>query len=65
VSDWKPIETAPQGKEVMTKIHDKLGCRNEQPLVLKKTLWWFPDGSMYVYYAPTHWKEIENANCKV
>lgn len=66
MSDWKPIETAPQGKEVMTKIDDTWGgCRNEHSLILKETLWWLPDGSMYVYYAPTHWKEIENADCKV
>lgn len=29
---------------------------NEQPLVLKGKLWFFPDMSMYVYYTPTHWK---------
>jgi hypothetical protein len=21
-------------------------------------MWWFPDGSMYVYYTPTHWKPL-------
>ena len=20
-------------------------------------LWFFPDGSMYVYYTPTHWRD--------
>ena len=55
MSEWKPIETAPEGVEVMTKIDDEYGCRNEQPLRRQKNLWWFPDGSMYVYYRPTHW----------
>lgn len=22
-------------------------------------LWWLPDGSMYVYFVPTHWREIQ------
>jgi hypothetical protein len=22
-------------------------------------MWWFPDGSVYVYYTPTHWREME------
>jgi hypothetical protein len=60
--DWQPIETAPEGVEVMTAIIDHNGPRMEQSLVKRtrepgKTvpLFWFPDGSMYVYYAPTHW----------
>jgi hypothetical protein len=47
-----------EGKEVMTKIDDARGCRNQQVLVLHNNLWWFPDMSMYVYYCPTHWREI-------
>ncbi len=46
----------PYGTVVNTKIDDKDGVRNEQDLALKGKLWWHPDGSMYVYYAPTHWK---------
>lgn len=48
----------PRGQPVMTKIDDATGCRNEQVLKLgtSNNLWWFADGSMYVYYSPTHWK---------
>lgn len=58
-SDWQPIGSAPEGIEVMTKIHDEHGARNEGPLIRKNRLWWFPDMSMYVYYTPTHWAPIK------
>ena len=48
----------PEGKVVMTKIEDIQGCRNEQSLFYDKGLWWVPSGEMYVYYQPTHWKEV-------
>jgi hypothetical protein len=53
--DWRPASTAPDGVEVMTKIDDARGVRNETTLKRRGNLWWFPDGSMYVYYTPTHW----------
>lgn len=43
------------GEVVHTKIDDEKGCRNEQLLKRQGNLWFFPDGSMYVYYRPTHW----------
>jgi len=46
----------PNGEVVLTKIDDDRGCRNEQRLKRHKNLWFFPDGSMYVYYQVTHWK---------
>lgn len=49
--DQLPME----GEEVWTKIHDQDGVRNEQTLKRQGRLWFFPDGSMYVYYTPTHW----------
>lgn len=58
MDDWKPIDSAPEGVEVMTKIAGKAGERNEQSLVRKGKLWFFPDMSMYVYYTPTHWRPI-------
>jgi hypothetical protein len=45
----------PKGKIVKTKIDDKNGIRNEQNLKFDGKLWWVSDGTMYVYYAPTHW----------
>lgn len=47
----------PENKEVETKIDDDMGVRNEQPLKRVSKLWFYPDGSMYVYYIPTHWRE--------
>lgn len=65
LGDWQPIETAPEGVEVMTKNDDLIGERNVQSLVKRtrirdetKPLFWYPDGSMYVYYVPTHWKPM-------
>jgi hypothetical protein len=60
-NDWIEIsqQLPPQGKVVNTKIDDAKGCRNEAHLKLQRNLWWFPDGSMYVYYQPTHWKAAD------
>ena len=49
----------PEGQEVITKIDDENGVRNETNLVRKGSLWFFPDMSMYVFYQPTHWREIK------
>ena len=56
---WEPISSAPEHTPVLTKIHDERGERNEQPLKRKGRLWWCVDGSMYVYYTPTHWKPLQ------
>lgn len=47
----------PENVVVNTKISDRYGDRNKQPLTRKGKLWFFPEGTMYVYYTPTHWKE--------
>ena len=28
-----------------------------RPLKCSDNMWWLPDGSMYVYFTPTHWTE--------
>lgn len=56
MSDWKHISTAPSNTIIETKIEDNLGTRNVQKLKKSGNLWWLPDGTMYVYYTPTHWK---------
>lgn len=48
----------PEGKVVQTKIDDTAGCRNEANLIRKGNLWFFSDMSMYVYYTPTHWRNL-------
>ena len=62
---WKEVALypPPMGVEVMTKIHDKNGCRNIQSLKMRqreggRPMWFMPDDSMYVYYTPTHWAEM-------
>lgn len=64
--EWKSCnyEKPPLDLEVMTKIHDGHGCRNETTLKLcqrtpvSRSMWFLPDMSMYVYYTPTHWAYI-------
>lgn len=48
-------------KIVWTKISDDRGERNEQKLFRVGSLWFMADGSMYVYYTPTHWRELAHA----
>lgn len=43
---------------VDTKIDKGEVVTNEQQLKRSGNLWFFPDGSMYVYYVPTHWKNV-------
>lgn len=58
MSDWIfcVSELPPDGEVVDTKIDDQDGLRNEGKLKRQGRLWFFPDGSMYVYYTPTHWR---------
>lgn len=55
---WNKVseKLPPEGLVVDTKIDDEKGVRNETRLYRQGRLWFFPDGSMYVYYTPTHWK---------
>lgn len=45
-----------EGEIVDTKIDDDKGVRNNQPLKWMLGKWFTPDGAMYVYYTPTHWR---------
>ena len=47
---------------VETKIDDALGLRNVGKLKRVNNLWFLADGSMYVYYTPTHWKPLCRAD---
>ena len=58
---WQSIGTAPEKKVVWTKIDDGNGPRNESQLIRQGGLWFFPDLSMYVYYAPTHWRSVDGS----
>jgi hypothetical protein len=43
---------------VETKIDDEKGLRNEAELRYEKGRWFVPSMQVYVYYEPTHWREI-------
>ena len=64
--EWQPIGTAPLDVEIETKIDDGRGVRNVAHLVgyrrgpNTRIMWFLPDRSMYVYYAPTHWRHLES-----
>lgn len=53
---WHTISSAPAGVIVETKIDEGGHERNVQRLKREGRLWWTPDGKMYVYYQPTHWR---------
>lgn len=57
--EWQAAHTAPDGVEVDTAVFHSNGVSNHQPLVRQGRLWFFPDHSMYVYYEPTHWREMQ------
>ena len=57
--NWQPIETAPDGKVVWTRIGEAFEERNVQQLKRSGRMWFVPDGSTYVYYAPTHWRPVQ------
>ena len=60
MSEWKRTLDIlpPEHLVVETKIDDGKFIRNEQRLKRYRNLWFSPDGSMYVYYTPTHWREM-------
>lgn len=59
--NWTDVsKSVPMNNVVVeTKVDDVQGCRNVQDLKRSDNLWFFPDGSMYVYYTPTHWRYKE------
>ena len=61
MSEWIAVdsELPKDGLVVDTKLDDENGLRNEQKLKRQGRLWFFANGSMYVYYTPTHWREKE------
>jgi len=59
---WLAAQEAPEDVVVETKIDDQYGVRNIQEMKRRGNMWWYPDGSMYVYYTPTHYRLIEETN---
>lgn len=52
--DWTPTERELPPDGVVVQTMDSGG--HVQDLRRKGNLFWFPDGSMYVYYVPKFWK---------
>lgn len=57
-NDWKPTYNAPEGVLVHTMFEDKHGKQVERVLKRIGTHWYVPDGSVYVYDRPTHYKDL-------
>jgi hypothetical protein len=60
-SKWLPANN----EVVETKIDEGAGVHNEQTLKRRDNLWFLPDGSMRVYYCPTHWRSVNEPRAKV
>ena len=58
---WKTIKSCPEGVSVETKIDDAYGMRNMAVLMRRRTYRGdlFFSGDVYMYYTPTHWREVE------
>ena len=55
IQHWISItERMPESGRVVTVLTPGGDVR---PLKYGDNLWWLPDGSMYVYFTPTHWTE--------
>ena len=59
MNEWISVaeKLPPENKIVETRIDDGKYIRNEQELKRRGNFWYLPDGSMYVYYTPTHWRD--------
>lgn len=63
IREWHRTTTIvpANGVVVETKVDDECGARNVAKLKRQDRLWFMPDGSMYVYYTPTHWRPTSPA----
>jgi hypothetical protein len=53
-TDWTPTEREVPAEGVVVDAMDSGG--HVQPLKRQGPLWFFPDGSMYVYFTPKYWR---------
>jgi NAD(P)H-dependent flavin oxidoreductase YrpB (nitropropane dioxygenase family) len=59
MEDWTPTARQLPPDGVVVEAMDSGG--HVQPLKRAGRLWWFPDGSMYVYFVPQFWKHRRQA----
>ena len=55
--DWKKTADERPEEGVVVNTMDSGG--HEQTLRRSGNLWWFPVGSLYVYYTPQMWRYLE------
>lgn len=51
------VDELPEENEVVDTIAPN---GTQQPLKRVGNLWFFPDGSMYVYYTPEKWRALDD-----
>lgn len=54
LKNWIPTQNKLPENGVTVEAMDSAG--HVQDLKRDGNLWWFPDGSMYVYFTPMMWK---------
>lgn len=57
IAEWRrtDLELPPEGEVVATLSPGG----TQSTLVRHGSLWFFPDGSMYVYYTPQYWAHLD------
>lgn len=56
--DWTPTERELPPENVVVNTMDSGG--HVQKLIRRGNLWWVEDLSMYVYYVPKFWQEVDH-----
>lgn len=56
MADWNRVDQKLPAKGVVVDTISPGGL--ESKLMLIDGLWFFPDGSMYVYYVPEFWRSV-------
>lgn len=54
-------QSPPEGVEVLTMVVTPEGESNCRTLLRRRTVWYLPGGTVRVYYKPTHWRLLNDA----
>lgn len=55
---WKDVAKEPPPGNTVVDTFSPGGLQQELQRIGR--LWFFPDGSMYVYYTPQYWRPVES-----
>lgn len=65
MSEWQPVETAPEGVLVDTVIREGRVDRNHKKLARFGHMWFVDERrSSYEYYRPTHWRPLTEGDAQ-